>query len=337
MRSYAAYRASRKNKVEHRSYYGLPGLDKGVVLVCSPWRSAVAFVPLALPARRGLSLAALCLVVLLCQPSPAAAGLQYRLKPDHLESFHFELSRSVRTERAGHSLIQPFTTRVRGKVERYLARVFRDGTLGVVVRTVNLDGTIERAPASQPKPLDLGAVDGRSVSLRVDRSGALLASYGWLEVRRAGVGDLVDEALLFAVPRLPPQIPAPGQSVAGTHRIEIPIAAGLSCEQTWVLTYTRPLEPLQDCRGSCRAVSYEGSVREKCEDRARGMARTSIAEVQGQLEITGSAQHRRLRAHRWGIDWERSLASSAVAGDAAQAATQFVQSAGSLVVDGVAK
>jgi len=276
----------------------------------------------------------LCLVVVVVLPAPSLAGLKYRFQEDQVESFRFESSRSERTERSGVTLIQPFKTRVSGRTQRYLARIFRDGTLGVVVRTWELTGAIERAGA-EATALDLTGVDGRSVSLRVDRSGALLDSYGWLHFRRSGSGDLVDEVLLGAVPRLPPGIPDRDEVVASTYRLALPIEEGLSCDQTWVLSYSRLSEQPPTCRGSCTTVAYEGTVRESCEDRARGLKRGAVAKVSGQLEIKEHAASRRLRAHRWSLDWERRL-TSARDGEIGDV-IQHLQSDGSLVAEVSAK
>lgn len=276
----------------------------------------------------------LCLVVVVALPASSLARLKYRFQEDQVESFRFESSRSVRTERSGVSLIQPFTTRVSGRTQRYLARIFRDGTLGVVVRTWELTGAIERAGA-EVTTLDLSGVDGRSVSLRVDRSGALLDSSGWLQLRRAGSGDLIDDVLLSAVPRLPPSIPDGVEPVASTYRLALPIEEGLSCDQTWVLSYSRLPDRPPACRGACKIVGYEGTVQESCEDRARSLERSAVAKVSGQLEIKEHAASRRLRAHRWSLDWERRLTSTR--GGETSDVIQHLRSDGSLVAEEGAK
>lgn len=281
--------------------------------------------------RRVLSAAALCLCAALLLPSSSLAGLQYQFQEDHLESFHFELRRSVHTERAGVDLLQPFTTRVEGTVQRYIARVFRDGSLGLIVRTMGLDGSIERAGSSESK-LDLSAVEGRSVSLRLDRGGAQLDSYGWLQLRRTGAGDLVDEVLLGVAPRLPSRIPAEGQHLAGTYQIALPIENGLNCQQTWVLSYVRLQKQPSACNGSCRAVGYEGTVSEKCMDRASALERSGVAKVKGQLEINVHGARSRLRAHRWNVEWERKL-SSAQADQPIGEIIQRLHAEGSLVAE----
>ena len=289
----------------------------------------------AAQSMRGMfTVVALCLAVGIALPNPSLARMKYRFQEDRVESFLFESSRTVRTERLGATLIQPFTTRVSGKAQRYLARIFRDGTLGLVVRTWELTGAIERAGA-EATSLDLSGVDGRSVSLRVDRSGALLDSFGWLQLRRSGSGDLVDDVLLAAVPRLPPRVPETTQPVASTYRLTLPIEEGLRCDQTWILSYSRPPEQSQECRGPCKPVAYEGTVQERCEDRGRGLERSAVAKVSGQLQIKGDATSRRLQSHRWSLEWERRL-TSVVDGGGADV-IQYMQSDGSLVAEGEAK
>jgi len=278
--------------------------------------------------RRVLVTAALCLAVAVVLPRSALAGLQYQFQEDHLESFQFELSRSVRTERAGVDLLQPFSTRIQGTVQRYVARVFRDGSLGLVVRTMGLDGSIQRVGMSESK-LDLSAVEGRSLSLRLDRGGAQLDSTGWLHLRRAGAGDLVDDVLLGSAPRLPARIPAQGEAVASSYRMQLPIDEGLSCQQTWILSYSPVEEKLDECHGSCRALAYEGTVRENCMDRANALERSGSAKVTGQLEIHVRGARSRVRAHRWSVDWERQLAPSHGDQPTAQI-IQYLSSEGSL-------
>jgi hypothetical protein len=278
--------------------------------------------------RQALFSAALCLSAMVVLPGSALAGLKYQFQEDHLESFQFELSRSVRTERVGFELLQPFSTRVMGTVQRYVARIFRDGSLGVVVRTMGLDGSIKRVGMSETK-LDLSAVEGRSVSLRLDRGGAQLDSTGWLHLRRAGAGDLLDEVLLGSAPRLPARIPAHGELVAGSYRIALPIDKGVSCQQTWVLSYSRVEEQLDACSGSCCAVAYEGTVRENCMDRASALERSGVAKVTGQLEINVLGVRSRVRAHRWIIDWERRLATT----QSVEEIIQHLRAEGSLVAE----
>jgi hypothetical protein len=238
-----------------------------------------------------------------------AGGLQYRLVADELDAFSFELRQVVTSEGSSGALIPEFTTRLSGELQRYVARIFRDGSLGMVARVISLEAASERG--GQSRSVDVTDLDGRSVSLRLNGRGELLDSVGWQQLRRAGSQDLLDDVFLRSVARLPPRLPPPARPETMTWRFALTVQEGLSCEQTWILTYTRASGPQPDsCPRSCVLLDYEGTVRETCVDERGGMRRSGDGEVSGQLALAGAGRRRVLRSHQWRSSWQRRIEAS---------------------------
>ncbi len=296
-------------------------------------------------AKSWLFLAITAVVLVLASTLLAAPGrsLLYSLQPDRLEAFSLELTQVVSTDFEGLASDQlegapppdtgwgsgAVTTRVRGELQRYVARVFRDGTLGLVSRVRALDAVVERG--EQPSTHDLAAVDGRSVSLRVNGTGEILDSFGWRQLRAAGVGELLDDAFLQSMVRLPPVVPQVGSPTAMTFRLEVPVEDGLHCDQTWVLSFkaTEGLAP-KPCPGRCMLLEYAGTVRESCRDLQRGMERTGEAEAGGRLALKRVGGKVSLYSHHWRLLWQRQLEVRVAAGQPQNVVRQSVSTSGSL-------
>ncbi len=280
------------------------------------------------PARRRVALRVLATLALLllclstATPADAARrSLRYGFIEDRIESFRFELTRTTTTA-MDHlpaeaddydigsltSRIATVETRLEGRVERLLARVFRDFSSGLVTRLVDLDGTIARA-GGEPAPLDTDVLEGKSVSFRVLPSGELLDSSGWAHLAGAGRGgDLVSELLLQTVMRLPRDVPRVGRPVPSSYRVRVPVDAFVTRDQNWIVAFEKAEAP-DGCRG-CTAISYRGEITETGKDKhpARPMKITGKGTVSGTMVLSRGA--RALLQHDFAFDWERTVEST---------------------------
>lgn len=273
-------------------------------------------------ARLRLAAASLALILALAAATVATAAvrrnLYYNLPEDRLEAFAFELRQVVHTEftrlppeakaydtddlmeRIGRS-----DTRATGRIERVVARAFRDGSLGLVTRIAALDGTTDRGEGA--RPLEVTGLVGKSLSQRLLRSGQLVDSFGWEHLSGAGGGgDLVADVLLQSILRLPNTLPR-GRPVLATWELRVPVDPFLERIQSWTLTWTEAPPP-EDCP-RCTAVAYTGSIGERSRDShpARPMSLEGSASVEGVVVL--GRPGRRLLQHRWTIRWDRRVRS----------------------------
>ena len=248
-------------------------------------------------------------------------SLTYGIPQDRLESFAFETELRLEMEpvqmpaEAESFAVQPVlerlgstTTAVGGRLERMVARVFRDGSLGLVTRVTDLQGTIVRDDAA-PEPIQLKRLEGKSLSLRIKPSGEILDSHGWSHIEGANRGGAaLTELWLLQVLRLPIRIPETETGVPSTWRLRIPVDERLERDQNWSLRFVRE-EPPEGCGPSCLALSYSGTITEDSRDThpARPMSLQGTAEVEGQIVLRGARRH--LASHRWSIQSERSVRS----------------------------
>lgn len=284
---------------------------------------------------------ALCCLIAALLASQVAVGsarrsLRYRLPEDVVERFAFEATHSVRT--AFSRLppeAEPFDvasiearfgqvdTVLRGTIERMVARVFRDRSLGLVTRLVGLSGTIDRGEGAGE--LDLTRLEGKSLAMRLHSSGEVLDSFGWSHFSGGGrAGDLVQEVLLQQILRLP-HVPPKSDRVGTTFQLRLPIDPMLERTQLWVLAWTQA-EGEQTCRG-CLVLDYEGEVREDSTDQhpARPTKLDGVAKVSGRMVLEGGVRARQLLSHRWSFTWDRTIRSErdngTVRGELTQTAT----------------
>ena len=269
-------------------------------------------------------------------------NLQYNLPEDRLEVFAFDLRQVVDTaftrlppeakaydtddlmERIGRS-----DTRASGRMERVVARAFRDGSLGLVTRVAALEGSTDRGEGA--RPLELASLVGKSLSLRVLDSGQLVDSFGWAHMAGAGGGgDLVADMLVQSVLRLPNILPNK-RPVLATWELRLPVDPFLERVQAWTLTWTEADAP-EDCP-RCTALAYTGSIRESSADAhpARPMSLEGTASVEGTVVL--SRPGRRLLAHSWTIRWKRSVRSHRANKTLRGELSQTVELSGSLKVE----
>ncbi len=262
-------------------------------------------------------------VVLLVVPAAGQAArrtLRYKLTQDTLEAFTFDVKHTVGTtfdrlppEAESYdteslaSSLETVTTTVEGSLERVVGRVFRDSSLGLVTRVLDLKGTVDRGDGAQPVSLE--GLEGKSVSMRVQESGELLASSGWSHIAGAGRGgELIVPVLLQSVLRLPFQVPEGGGTMPLSFRLRVPYDALLNLDQNWDLAFSA-VDSSKECGRRCIALSYEGKVTEVAEDQhpARPMKRDSQAMVSGTIVLDSKVG--RLYRHEFTLRWTHSVTS----------------------------
>lgn len=269
---------------------------------------------------RSLSVTTLALALLLVAPAADGArrSLGYKMPANALEHFEFTVDHHVTTRAVElppeaepydvdglFEAIGDVRTQVRGRVERTVARVFRDRSLGLVSRVVDVQGTIDRGAGAQDA--DFTGIDGKSVSMRVLDSGELLASLGWEHLAGAGRGgDLVRDLLLLSVLRLPYAEPSGAGAVPSTFRLRLPEDQLLNRDQSWTLAWTAGEVPA-GCKG-CTALAYTGTATEAAVDRhpARPMDSESTAELSGTVVLDRRSA---LVEHTFEVTWTRTVRS----------------------------
>jgi hypothetical protein len=268
----------------------------------------------------GLGLAALALCLIWATPVDAARrSLKYGFPQDKIETFTFAISRTTSTE-VEHlpaeaegfdvgsltSRIGAVETTIEGRIERVLARVFRDFSNGLVTRLVDVSGTISRG--GETAPLSTEVLEGKSVSFRMLPSGELLDALGWDQLAGAGRGgSQVSELLLQSIMRLPRDIPRPGEMVPTTYRLRVRLDPFAGRDQTWVVAFESATPP-SGCR-RCVAISYKATIRETALDKhpARPMTVAGTATVSGSLLLARGT--RNLLDHSFVFDWIRTVES----------------------------
>jgi hypothetical protein len=225
-------------------------------------------------------------------------------------------------------------SRLEGTLERFVAKSYRDGTLGVVSRLVGLSGTIGRDGES--KPSSFSQLEGKSMAVRLHASGELLHSNGWPYFMGGGRGgELAQDVLLQSVLRLPRHLPK-SAGEGNSFIVRVPVDSALERSETWMLRYL-PAVPPEDCGKHCYAITYSGELREKSRDKhpARPMTRTGDGTVSGTLVLQGKGRMKRLLSHEWTLQWNREIKSHREDGRVRGRLLQQVTSSGSLELLGV--
>ncbi|MCO4771155.1 MAG: hypothetical protein KDA24_14060 [Deltaproteobacteria bacterium] len=261
-------------------------------------------------------------VFALALPSGADAArrsLKYKLAQDSVENLTFEVEHVIATsfdrlppeaepydtDSLEESLAR-VTVTASGRIERVVGRVFRDSSLGLVTRVVDLEGTVDRGAGAAAVSLD--GIEGKSVSMRVLESGELLASTGWEHVAGAQRGgDLILPVFLLSVLRLPFDVPASGGAIPIAFRQRVPLDPLLNLDQGWDLEY-RAADAPKECGRRCIALSYEGTATEVAEDNhpARPMKRASTATVRGTIVLQSKG---RVFSHEFVQEWTHAVSS----------------------------
>ncbi len=273
--------------------------------------------------RRALITVAAGLALAMLAPARSDAArrsLRYRLPADAIETLQFDVDQTVVTRfdrlppeaepydvPALEQSLASVSTHLAGRIERLVGRVFRDSSLGLVTRVIDLDGSIDSGAG--PHPVDWSMLEGKSVSMRVIDSGELLASSGWQHIAGAGRGgDVVQAVLLQSVLRLPFQVPEGEGSLPMAFRLRVPLDPLLNLDQAWDLSFEAADAP-PGCGRRCVAVTYEGTATEAAVDGhpARPMKRDSRAVVSGTIVLDGKAGF--LKEHRFRLAWVHSVSS----------------------------
>lgn len=215
-------------------------------------------------------------------------------------------------------------------MDRSLARVFRDSSLGLIARVVDLEGTVQRGSEGSLESLELSGLEGKSVALRLHASGELLDSHGWSHVGGAQrPGSVLGDLFLQSMLRLPPHPPKPNRPLGVTFRTRVPVDASLQRARTWTLTYSRS-EPPRDCGKGCIAMDYVGEVLERSIDThpARPMDLRGKAAVSGTIVLTG--KRGRLVSHTWTSEWRNTIQSKSAEGVVRSEVLQELREVGSI-------
>ena len=273
-------------------------------------------------------LSALLCLGLITSITPAAEGarrsLAYRMPANAIEQIGFAVEHSVSTRATElppeadeydlttlGAILGTVQTVVSGRIERTVARVFRDNSMGLVSRVIAVQASVDRGEG--PQPVSTAALEGKSVSMRVLGSGELLASVGWEHSAGAGRGgDLVRDALLLSVLRLPYALPGGSGTIPSTFRLRLPEDALLNRDQAWTLGWTSGDVP-HGCR-RCSALAYTGRVTEAAQDRhpARPMDSEGEATVSGTIILDARGA---LVGHTFAVVWTRTVRSLRANGD----------------------
>ena len=260
---------------------------------------------------RALLAAWVILVALL--PSSAWAGrraLRYDMPIDRVDHYEFQTTHDVHSRWVSGPPgpeIPPFQTVATGRLERHVARAFRDGSFGVLERLVGPRLTVSD-PTAREIPVDV--LEGRSVVFRGDDGGSVFDSLGWSTFGGAGGGfDAFMDVFLAPFQHLPVRIPDAKKGMPALFRVRVPIDAFAEIAQTWTLRYR--LGPAPDDCPRCLSLIYNGQILEDSPDRHpdRATVRRGDAAVAGSLVFT--AGRRKLVRHAWRQEWRRTVSPPA--------------------------
>lgn len=298
------------------------------------------------PRARPALLLALAVLLLVCWSGPAPAArrsLHYDFVENEVASYQFESRRLVRTgiarlpaeaDRFDHApvfqRIAEVESRLEGRLERFNAKRYRDGTVGIVARLVGLSGTIQRGDEAVERGFD--ELEGRSLSYRTHTSGELLDSHGWSHFMGGGRGgELAQDVFLQSVLRLPRHLPRGEQTITNSFTVRVPVDPALERSTLWMVRYSSGPTP-EDCGPRCWAVDYSGELSESSTDKhpARPMTRKGLGTVSGRILLAGRGRAKRLLAHEWTITWDRRVASQRPNGTLRGELTQTVEASGNL-------
>ena len=277
----------------------------------------------------------------------ARRTLRYEFDENRITNYRFSTQRSVETEvsklpseaaqfdhEAVLQKIASVESKLEGRLERFVAKSYRDGTLGVVSRLVDLSGSIGRA--GEVIPTRFEQVEGKSMAVRLHKSGEILHSNGWPYFMGGGRGgELAQDVLLQAVLRLPRHVPGK-EGIGTSFTLRVPIDPALERSELWMIRYL-PAEAPEDCGRHCYAISYSGELKETSRDKhpARPMTRKGTGQIAGLLLVEGRGRAKRLLTHEWTVQWDREIASHREDGSVRGQLLQKVTSSGSLELIGV--
>jgi|GEM_PF-1555743 len=277
-------------------------------------RSAAVLAPRSLLPFLVIALGASALLVQVNSAQAGRRSLRYRLPADAIETLSFDVAHTVQTSfdqlppeaepydtDTLQASLATVTTEVSGTIERVVGRVFRDRSLGLVSRVIDVAGSVDRGQGAEP--LDASGIEGKSVSMRVLESGELLASAGWQHLAGGGRGgDAVFTVLLQSILRLPFEVPSNGGTLPTSFKQRVPVDPLLNLDQTWDLLYSAAEVP-DGCGRRCVAVSYEGTITEAAVDGhpARPMKRDGAAQVSGTILLDSKSGY--VRDHTFKLAW----------------------------------
>lgn len=150
-----------------------------------------------------------------------------------------------------------------GELEQSLARIFRDGTWGQVIRVARVEGG-QRGPAGLV-PLEPEGLLRKSVVVRGWRSGEAFELAGFQHM--SGIGRMVElwaDVFTQLTIRLPRRLPA-GEGAEteepASMSLRIPLADGAHLERSWTIRWRSATTQPCDA-GTCMALAYSARIAE---------------------------------------------------------------------------
>ena len=198
------------------------------------------------------------------------------------------------------------TFSLHGVIEKFKALYFNDGTAGVVVRFVSVDGS-QSGP--EEAPIDVAGLVGKSVAMRIFDSGEIFETLGYEHFAGYGrYGELFAELFTQLFTRLPYELPEEGKSMFVRSTIPLAIDASTMVKQEWEVNYHREGETVPCELGrNCVTLVYEGTITEKSAN--RDPRHFTLVEGTGQVSgsILFALDRGDFEEHRYSIDMNRTL------------------------------
>jgi len=203
-------------------------------------------------------------------------SLRWNTPDDRILHYEFETSHTLSTEvqqfpagvdtTAAEPLLAKLadeTFALGGRMEKFKAGYFDDGTSGLVLR-------LESVTCGPDGPDGASGVDtfgliGKSVAMRVFDSGEVFETHGLEHLSGYGrFGELFADVFTQMIVRLPIEVPEPGAEVRVETRVPLKIDRFTRVERALDIVYRREGEPEPCLVGrACVQLTYEGRVAEQ--------------------------------------------------------------------------
>ncbi len=212
------------------------------------------------------------------------------------------------TRKATEASLQSWSLVLDGQLTQSLARVFRDGTWGQLVRI-----TAARGEENGPRgaiPIEAEGLVGKSVVVRGWPSGETLEMAGYAQLGGAGrLGEVWFDLFPQLTVRLPRTLPQPGSpppEEPSNYTLRAEFTSQAAVEQAWSLKWTGATQaPCPE--GECLSLTYQGTIVEvdKNDRPDRKVDASGTGTVEGTL-LLASLTHRLIR-HEYRVKLTREL------------------------------
>ena len=218
--------------------------------------------------------------LLVCVPFVACGwslrSLHWNTPDDRILHYEFETSHALSTEiqryPAGidlegadslRSKLGDETFALGGRLEKFKAGYFEDGTAGIIVRIESVSAGPD--PADGSAGMDTFGLIGKSVALRVFDSGEVFETHGLEHLSGFGrFGELFADVFTQIVLRLPTELPEEGESLRVQTKVPLEIDRYTGIERSLDVEFRREGDPEPCVLGrTCVQLTYEGSVTER--------------------------------------------------------------------------